>query len=473
MSVATLTTFCVYIVGMLAIGIFAYLATNSLGDYILGGRRLGPAVTALSAGASDMSGWLLLGVPGAVYLSGLGEAWIVIGLVIGAWLNWSYVAHPLRVSTESLQALTLPDYFEARFKDKSNLLRLLSAVVILVFFTFYAASGMVAGATLFSTSFGLSYLTSLLLGAFVIVTYTMIGGFLAVSWTDFIQGLLMLFALVAVPLVMLMELGGPGQALVVIDELRPGYSSLFSGATLLGVVSLMAWGLGYFGQPHILVRFMAIGQAGNMVRAKRIGMSWMILSTAGALAVGLFGIAYLAEQGVVLADADTESVFIVATQLIFNPWLAGILLAGILAAVMSTIDSQLLVSSSALSEDFYKTWLRPGAGQTELVIVGRITVLMIAVIATVIALDPGSKVLGLVSYAWAGLGASFGPVILLSLYWQGMSRDGALAGMLTGALTVVVWKQLQGGPFDVYEILPGFILSALMIVLVSKLSPRS
>jgi sodium/proline symporter len=470
MSVATLTTFCVYIVGMLGIGIFAYLSTNSLGDYILGGRRLGPAVTALSAGASDMSGWLLLGVPGAVYLSGLVEAWIVIGLVIGAWLNWTFVARPLRESTESLQALTLPDYFEARFEDKSNLLRLLSAVVILVFFTFYAASGMVAGATLFSTSFGLSYNMSLLLGALVIVTYTMIGGFLAVSWTDFIQGLLMLLALVAVPVVMVADLGGPGAAIAVIDELRPGYSSLFGGATVLGVASLMAWGLGYFGQPHILVRFMAIAEVGNMPRARHIGMSWMVVSTVGALSVGLFGIAYLSRQGVVLDDADTESVFIVATQLIFNPWLAGIFLAGILAAVMSTIDSQLLVSSSALSEDFYKTWLRPRAGQKELVIVGRTTVLMIAVIATVIALDPGSKVLALVSYAWAGLGASFGPVILLSLYWHGMSRDGALAGMLTGAVTVVVWKQLEGGLFDVYEILPAFILAVIMIVAVSKLS---
>lgn len=471
MSTATLTTFCVYIVAMLAIGAVAFRSTRNLGDYLLGGRRLGPAVTALSAGASDMSGWLLLGLPGALYLGGLGESWIVIGLCIGAFLNWTWVAGPLRTSTESMGALTLPDYLESRFDDHSKLLRLVSALLILLFFTFYAASGMVAGATLFSSSFGLSYFASLMIGAVVIVAYTVVGGFLAVSWTDFVQGLMMLLALVVVPVVIVTELGGIGMTLDTIASIDPHHVSLFDGASVIGVAGLLAWGLGYFGQPHILARFMAISSAERMGTARLIGMSWMIVATLGAMCVGLFGIAYLASEP--LDPSDSETVFIVLTQAIFNPWIAGVLLAGILAAVMSTIDSQLLVSSSALSEDFYKTWLRPGAGVGELVLVGRLTVLLISIVAVVIAMDPASKVLGLVSYAWAGLGASFGPVILVSLYWKGANRDGALAGMVVGAATVVIWKQVTGGIFDLYELLPAFVFSLAAIVLVSRLTRSS
>ncbi|MBD3648540.1 MAG: sodium/proline symporter PutP, partial [Pseudomonadales bacterium] len=397
---------------------------------------------------------LLLGLPGVVDVSGSREAWILVCLVIGAWLNWTYVARPLRVVTEELNCLTLPDYLERRFDDHSKLLRLVSAVVILLFFTFYAASGLVAGARLFAASFELSYLTALLIGAVVIVGYTTVGGFLAVSWTDFVQGLLMLLAMVVVPVVMLMQMGGPVEAVEFIARLDPDYVDLFSGVSFMGVISLMAWGLGYFGQPHILARFMAIGDPDNVKSARRIGMSWMIVTTIGAVAVGLIGIGWLAWVGQPLASNDSEKVFIVLTQLIFNPWVGGVLLAAILAAIMSTIDSQLLVSSSALSEDFYKTWLRPEASDRQLVIVGRVTVLIIAAIAILIALDPESKVLGLVSYAWAGLGASFGPVVLISIYWREMTRNGALAGMITGAVTVVVWKQLEGGLFDIYELLP-------------------
>ena len=473
MSIPTLTTFCIYIVAMLAIGAFAWRVTDSLDDYLLGGRTLSPGVTALSAGASDMSGWLLLGLPGAVYVSGLSESWIVIGLVTGAFLNWTLVAKPLRLATEALGSVTLPDYFEARFQDSSKLLRITSAVVILLFFTFYASSGMVAGAKLFSSTFGLTYFTSLFIGAFVIVGYTTIGGFLAVSWTDFVQGLMMLFALVVVAVVMLMELGGPAQAMHSLRSLDPSYTTFVKGASVGGVASLLAWGLGYFGQPHILVRFMAIRSPERMGEARLVGMSWMIVSIVSALAVGLFGISYLHHLGKPLPDSQSEKVFIVLTQLVFNPWIAGVLLAGILAAVMSTIDSQLLVSSSALSEDFYKTWLRPHASQRELVFVGRATMLLISVIALTIATNPQSKVLGLVSYAWAGLGASFGPVLLISLYWKAMTRNGALAGMIVGAVTVVVWKQLHGGLFDLYELLPAFVFSCLAIFIVSKLSASS
>lgn len=473
MGYMTLTTFCVYIVAMLAIGVIAWRSTNNLGDYLLGGRRLGPGVTALSAGASDMSGWLLLGLPGAVYLGGVGESWIVIGLVVGAFFNWIFVARPLRIATENLDSLTLPDYFEARFADESNLLRLVSAIVILLFFTFYAASGMVAGAKLFSSSFGLDYTAALFLGAVVIVAYTALGGFLAVSWTDFIQGLMMMFALVAVPAVIISDMNGITGLISALESIDPDYTNLVEGASALGIVSLLAWGLGYFGQPHILARFMAIGEPQRMGQATMVAMSWMIISTVAALLVGLTGIVYLERSGASLSGAESESVFIVLTQSIFNPWIAGVLLAGILAAIMSTIDSQLLVSSSALSEDFYKTWLRPRASQRELVIVGRLTVLGIALIAILIALDPDSRVLGLVSYAWAGLGASFGPLVITSIYWSGMTRDGALAGMVTGAVTVVVWKQLEGGLFDVYELLPAFLFALLSIYVVSRLTRRS
>ncbi|MCB1646391.1 MAG: sodium/proline symporter PutP [Pseudomonadales bacterium] len=456
---------------MLAIGIYAWKSTRDIGDYLLGGRRLGPWVTALSAGASDMSGWLLLGLPGAVYASGIGESWIVIGLVIGAWCNWRFVARPLRERTAAFDAVTLPDYFDARFQDHSNLLRLVSALVVLVFFTFYAASGLVAGARLFSSVFGMSYTLALVAGAVVIVSYTAIGGFLAVSWTDFVQGTMMAFALTAVPVMIWLELGSVEAAITTGAELS-GYLSLFENYSPLVIVSLMAWGLGYMGQPHILVRFMAIRDPALLDEARRVGMSWMLLSTVAAILVGLTGHAYLAAQGQPLAAENTEKIFIVLTQLLFNPWIAGILLAAILAAVMSTIDSQLLVSSSALSEDLYRRWIRPQAQARELVVISRLTVVLIAVVAFLVALDPESRVLSLVSYAWAGLGASFGPVVLMSLYWPAMNRFGALAGMIVGALTVVVWKQLEGSIFDLYELLPAFVMALLAIILGSVLSSK-
>ncbi len=462
MSIPTTLTFLAYLIAMLGIGVYAYQRTHNLTDYILGGRRLGPAVTALSAGASDMSGWLLLGLPGAIYVSGLVESWIVIGLVAGALLNWLFVAQPLRRLTAGLGAITLPDYLELRFQHERKVLRVVSAFVVLLFFTFYTASGLVAGAKLFTSTFEMSYNFALFAGAVVIIAYTAIGGFLAVSWTDLVQGLLMMAALVIVPLVIVTEMGGVG---AIVSQLDASQLNMSEGVTLMAVVSLLAWGLGYFGQPHILARFMAIENPAYVPQATLIGMAWMVISTVAAVLVGLFGIVYLADQPL----ADGERIFIQLTQVVFNPWIAGILLAAILAAVMSTIDSQLLVSSSALSEDFYKTWFRPDATDQELVKVGRITVLLIACVALFIASDPDSRVLGLVSYAWAGLGASFGPVVLLSLYWQRMTGWGALAGLVTGAVTVVVWKQLSGGLFDLYELLPGFVFGVVAIIGVSLL----
>jgi sodium/proline symporter len=472
MSWPTLAAFGVYLAGLLLIGIAGYRRTDDLADFVLGGRRLGSGVAGLSAGASDMSGWLLLGLPGALYLMGLNQIWIGIGLALGALLNWLFVAQRLRVYTEVAGgAITLPDYLENRFRDRSKLLRVTSALVILVFFTFYVSAGMVGGAILFEQSFGLGYHTALWLGAAVIVSYTFLGGFLAVCWTDFVQGLLMLLALIAVPVVVIGAAGGWGATLASLDALDPTRLDALHDMTLLGIVSLMAWGLGYFGQPHILVRFMAVRRPEDMPRAALIGMSWMVLALCGAMLTGLVGAAHFAAEPL----ANPETVFIVLSQTLFNPWVAGILLAAILSAIMSTIDSQLLVSSSALTEDFYRALLRRDAGAREVVWIGRTAVVGIALLALWLAGDPESTVLGLVAYAWAGFGAALGPVILLSLFWKRMTRNGALAGMLVGAATVVVWKQLQGGPlqlFDVYEILPGFVAGGAAIVAVSLLGGR-
>ncbi|PCJ46445.1 MAG: sodium/proline symporter PutP [Gammaproteobacteria bacterium] len=471
MSTPTLITFIIYLVGMLAIGIFAYKLTNNLSDYILGGRKLGSAVTALSAGASDMSAWLLLGLPGAMYVGGLSEGWIALGLVIGAYLNWKINAPRLRVYTEVAgDSITLPDYLENRFKDKSQLLRVISAFIILIFFTFYTSSGMVAGATLFESSFGMDYTDALIIGAVVIVSYTFIGGFLAVCWTDFFQAILMMLALIVAPLVVLYELDGIGSTLKVIEGVDPLLSDWTKGLTLIGFLSLQAWGLGYFGQPHILVRFMAIDSVKSVATARKIGMSWMMISLFGAMLTGFAGIAYFHDRPDDLAKlvTNSEAVFILLTQVVFNPWISGFLLAAILAAIMSTIDSQLLICSGTITEDFYKKFFRRHASEKELVLTGRMSVLLIAILAVWIAQDPNSKVLSLVSYAWAGFGAGFGPVVLFSLLYRQMTKNAALAGMLVGAITVVVWKQLSGGIFELYELLPGFIFASFAIVLVSK-----
>ncbi|WP_217476573.1 sodium/proline symporter PutP [Stutzerimonas stutzeri] len=470
-STPTLITFVIYIVAMILIGFTAYRATKNFDDYILGGRSLGSFVTALSAGASDMSGWLLMGLPGAVFVAGLSESWIAIGLIAGAWLNWLFVAGRLRVHTEhNHNALTLPDYFSHRFEDTSRLLRIFSALVILVFFTIYCASGIVAGARLFESTFGLPYDTALWVGAAATIIYVFVGGFLAVSWTDTVQATLMIFALLITPLFVILSLGDMSTVMDTIAAQDPSNFDMFKGLSFIAIISLLGWGLGYFGQPHILVRFMAADSVKTIPNARRIGMTWMILTLAGAVTVGFLGIAYFADNPT-LAGAVTENgerVFLELVKLMFNPWVAGIILSGVLAAVMSTLSAQLLVSSSALTQDFYKAFLRKGASQTELVWVGRGMVLLIALIAIGIASNPDSKVLGLVSYAWAGFGAAFGPVVLISLVWKRMTRNGALAGMLVGAITVVVWKQFIG--LGLYEIIPGFILASIAIYVVSLMS---
>ncbi|QIM68202.1 sodium/proline symporter PutP [Basfia succiniciproducens] len=477
----TLITFTIYILGMLAIGVLAYYYTNNISDYILGGRRLGSFVTAMSAGASDMSGWLLMGLPGAVYVSGLIEGWIAIGLTIGAYLNWLFVAGRLRVHTEfNNNALTLPEYFHSRFGTSHNLLKIISASIILVFFTIYCSSGVVAGAKLFQNLFDIPYATALWYGALATIAYTFIGGFLAVSWTDTIQATLMLFALILTPVVIVVSLGGIDGFSAAMQSaeinMQKDFTDLFTGTSTLGLFSLAAWGLGYFGQPHILARFMAAYSAKSLHKARRISITWMIICLIGAISIGFFGIAFFHANPQIaeVVTKEPEQVFIELAKLLFNPWVAGILLSAILAAVMSTLSCQLLLASSAITEDFYKGFIRPKAGEKELVWLGRIMVLIIAALAIWIAQDENNKVLKLVEFAWAGFGSSFGPVVLFSLFWKRMTSSGAIAGMLTGAIVVFSWKSVIPATSEwagVYEMIPAFSLASLMIILVSLLSP--
>ncbi|WP_026689656.1 sodium/proline symporter PutP [Alteribacter aurantiacus] len=472
MNIATLVTFIVYLVALLVIGLIAYRMTNNLSDYVLGGRRLGGGVAALSAGASDLSGWLLLGLPGALYAFGMSEMWIGVGLAIGAYINWQFVAKRLRIYTEVAgDSITLPDYFENRFHDHSKILRVLSAAFILLFFAFYTSAGLVGGAILFENSFGLEYTAALWIGAIVIISYTFLGGFLAVSWTDFFQGILMFLAIIIVPIVAITQMGGWSETMGHIGNIDPTHLDAFSGMTLIGIISLLAWGLGYFGQPHIITRFMAVKSSKEIPKARLVGMTWLVISLVGAMFVGLVGIAYF-ESFTSQPLTDPETVFIAFTQVLFHPIVAGFLLAAILSAIMSTIDSQLLVSSSALTEDFYKSMLRKNASQKELVLVGRLGVVLIAFIAIALAYNPDSTVLDLVAYAWGGFGAAFGPVIILSLFWKRMTRNGAAAGIVVGGLTVILWANLDaiglsGGVWDLYEIVPGFVLGWIMIMIVS------
>ena len=469
-STPLIVTFAIYLIAMIAIGFYAWYSTRTFDDYILGGRSLGSYVTAMSAGASDMSGWLLMGLPGALYLNGASEAWIAIGLLMGAWANWRYVAGPLRLYTERTNnALTLPDYFTHRFLDDKRILRVFSALVILLFFAVYCASGIVAGARLFESVFGVPYAQALWYGAAATILYTLIGGFLAVSWTDTVQATLMLFALLLTPIMVIVANGGFDASLEVIKQVDPTRLEWVGKGGVIAIVSSVAWGLGYMGQPHILARFMAADSVASIPRARRIGMTWMTLCLLGSVAVGFFGIAWFGANPTLAGtvDANSERVFILLAEQLFNPWIAGILLSAILAAVMSTLSCQLLVCSSALTEDFYRGFLRKNASSRELVWVGRTSVLLIALVAIAIASNPESRVLGLVAYAWAGFGASFGPVILLSLYWKRINRNGALAGMVVGAATVILWKQTGSA---LYEIVPGFIASMIAIVLISLLT---
>lgn len=471
-SLAISLTFILYLAGMLAIGYVAFQRTKNSSDYFLGGRSLGPWPAALSAGASDMSGWLLLGLPGYAYLSGFEAIWLAAGLLSGFWLNWLFMAKRLRTYTiVSNDSLTLPEFFANRFRDKSKLLQTISAFFILLFFLFYTSSGLVAGGKLFETVFGLDYTWAVIVGVLCVISYTLFGGFLAVSWTDLVQGLLMAAALLIVPVVAVTTGDTDVGLFAGMKAANPELLNMFTssdGSALgwISIVSLVAWGLGYFGQPHILARFAAVRSNKDIPAARRIAVIWSGASQIGALFVGFAGLMYVnANMGGQIEDAET--IFMVLVNALFHPIIAGVLLAAILAAVMSTADSQLLVSSSALAEDFYKALFKKDATQKEIVLVGRIGVVAISLIALSLALSPDNTVLGLVSYAWAGFGAAFGPALLLALYWKRMTRNGALAGIVIGGLTVVLWKQFSGGLFDLYEIVPGVLFSAIAITVVS------
>ncbi|TWD94592.1 sodium/proline symporter [Neobacillus bataviensis] len=471
MNTQILISIGIYMVGMLLIGYFAYKRTSNLSDYMIGGRGLGAAVTALSAGASDMSGWLLMGLPGAMFTQGLSASWIAIGLTIGAYLNWLYVAPRLRIYTETANnSMTIPAFLENRFGDHSSILRLTSGLVIIVFFTFYVSSGMVSGGVLFESTFNLNYQVGLWIIAAVVIGYTLFGGFLAVSWTDFVQGIIMVVALVLVPAVTIMQVGGVDSAFGEIKGIDPKLFDIFKGTSLIGIISLMAWGLGYFGQPHIIVRFMAISSVKEIKKARRIGMGWMIFSVGGAMFTGFIGLAYYSKQGLNLSDPET--IFIKLSEILFHPLITGFLLAALLAAVMSTISSQLLVTASSLTEDVYKTFFRRSATEKELLLVSRLSVLVVSFIAVFLAFNKNGTILSLVAYAWAGFGAAFGPVILLSLYWKRMNRWGALAGMIGGAVTVIVWANVPVLAKSLYEIIPGFIIGLAAIWFVSLVTPE-
>jgi sodium/proline symporter len=468
-------TIVVYMGICLVLGFVAYRRTSNLADYILGGRSLGSWVTAFSAQASDMSGWLLKGLPGLAYLAGFDAVWLAAGLIIGTYLNWKFIAAPLRVRTEQLgDSLTMPDYFERRFDDRSRILRTITAAFILVFFTFYASSGFVATGRLFESLFGMDYHDAMFWGSIVMLAYTFFGGFLAVSWSDVLQGTLMFLALVLVAAVGVGLAGGFGDMVASLEARNPALLDPLLGSSgealgAIGIVSLLAWGLGYPGQPHILARFMAIRSAEEMPVARRVAMGWVITVLLAAIVVGLAGAVILAPP---LEGPDTEKVFIQMSTLYLHPVLAGICMSGILAAIMSTASAQLLVASSAFAQDFYKGLFRRDPGRAELLWVGRGAVLAIALLAYVLALNPENKVLDLVAWAWAGFGAAFGPAIVLSLYWPRMTRNGALAGMLVGGLTVILWKQGSGGIFALYEMVPGVVLSALAIWIVSSLERK-
>lgn len=483
-AVPSLVVFIVYFAAMLMIGALVYRRNNSLSDFVLGGRSLNKWVAALSAQASDMSGFILIALPGAAYAGGLGAAWIAVGLAIGTYLNWRLNAARLRLYTEKAGALrkhggsiTISEYFENRFEDPTRLLRLLSAVIIVFFFSIYVASGLAAGSLLFDEIFGIGPGLAITIMVVIIVSYTFLGGFLAVSYTDFIQGLLMWVGLIVVSVATFAVLGGD-----FVSGIRSASPELLSpvGSVSIGedggwvaggglgaivILSGLAWGLGYFGQPHILARFMGIRDAAEVPAARKIAMVWVITGLAGAAFIGLAGIALFENQ-----LANPETVFIDTVQLLMNPWVAGILLVGVIAAIMSTADSQLLVVSSALSEDFYRAFLHRQASDRALLWVGRVTVVLVAAIAYVLALGAES-VLGLVAYAWAGFGAAFGPLILLSLFWRGMTWAGALAGMLSGAVTVVVWRSIDPFGWGLYELLPGFVVAVVFIYVFSKLGP--
>lgn len=482
-----LVAFVLYLLMMIAIGAMYSKKSANTEDYFLGGRNLGGFIAALSAQASDMSGWLLMGLPGAIFIYGMngGDGWCAVGLLIGTVLNWLIVASRLRKYTiKANNSVTLPMFFENRYRDEKKILMFISSIIIVIFFTVYCASALAAGGKLFQSIFGIDYKIALTLGALVILIYTFLGGFMAVCLTDFIQGTMMLIALLAVPIfaVYFMKADGVTIAAGLESALveNPGFVNMFKGVNAVGIISGLAWGLGYFGMPHILVRFMAVKSEKEMTKSKGVAITWVTISLFMAAVIGIVGRAYMDFD--YMNEVGTEKIFIemikkVFTQEINLPIIAGIFLCGILAAIMSTADSQLLVSASAVAEDIYKGIIRKDADDKTVMMISRIIIVVIAVIAYVIAWNPNSSVMGLVSDAWAGLGAAFGPLVLMSLFWKRTNLPGAIAGLVSGAATVIIWDYIPllagetiKAATGLYSLAVGFPISLIFILVVSLLT---
>ena len=486
--VAKIIAFVLYLGFMVYIGLRSAKKNNSSMDFFLGGRKVGPWITALSAEASDSSAWLLMGLPGLCYLGGVKETfWTAVGLIVGTYLNWLFVAKPLRKCTISFgDSITIPEFFTNRFKDKTHLLTIISVFFIVLFFTIYTASGFVACAKLFNSVFGLKYHIGLVIGLVVILSYTILGGYLAVCTTDFIQGALIFVAFVFSAVIAVVSLGGPAEAMAKVSDFSVRAVNGQFGAEMaekfianksfsaMSVISALAWGLGYFGMPHIIIRFMGIRSNAEIKTARRVGTVWMVIAYIGTFIIGSLGTVYLAGGDLanplmILSGGAEETVFSATMQQMYPAFIAGLFLCAILAASMSTADSQLLSASSAVSLDIYKVLINKDADEKTVMNVSRITVLVIAAIAFVLSLNPASSIFGLVSYAWAGFGSTFGPLVILALFWRGMTNKGAIAGLIAGGVTVVLWHNLKGGIFNVYEILPGFIACLVFAVAVSLL----
>ena len=476
-----------YFLLLVGVGLYAYKqSTSTMDEYTLGGRNIGPWVTALSAGASDMSGWMLMGLPGSMYDVGMSSLWIAIGLTAGAYVNYIVVAPRLRIYSEvSENSITLPDYFENRFKDNSHLIRIIAGLVIIIFFAVYTASGMVSGGKLFENAFDFPYHWGLFITAAVVIIYTFVGGYLAVSLTDLFQGVIMFIAIIMVPIATWLTLTGDGvEPFIKLEELGAlndiNYLSIISGVSFVTIISNLAWFFGYFGQPHIIIRFMSIKTHKLLPAARRIGITWMAISLAGVSISGLLGVVFIDHTRHYVEDPET--ILILMSQVLFHPLVGGFFLAAILAAIMSTISSQLLVTSSSLVQDFYKMIRRrvlggketktPGELDKIYVAMSRLSVVIVSLVAIVIAWDDESVILSIVANAWAGFGAAFGPLVVMSLHWKGMTRSGAIAAIIGGAATVIIW--IAAGTFGtgLYEIIPGVIVSTLAGIIVSKMTQK-
>lgn len=461
----TLITFVIYLIFLMGVGVYFYKKTETAEDYVLGGRGMGSWVTALSAQASDMSGWLLMGLPGAVYMTGMSQTWTAIGLTLGTYLNWKILAPKLRVQTEETDTMTLPNFLSKKLKDDTGTIRIFSAIVILFFFTVYSSSGLVAAGKLFASILGIDYKIAVIIGVGTIVFYTFMGGYLACCWTDFFQGTLMFLAILVVPVMAYFTSGGM-ESIAYQAQIRDISLSILHGSKIgtMGIISALAWGLGYFGQPHILVRFMSVKNLEELNKARQIAMAWVLISLAGAVAIGITGIGLFTDISQI--GGDSEKIFIYMISKLFNPWVGGILLAAILSAIMSTIDSQLLVSASTLSEDFYR-YIKKDATEKQVMWTGRIGIIAISLVATIIAMDTNSHILSMVSYAWAGFGGAFGPAILMTLYCKSLNWRSVFAGMLVGVAVIILWK-ISGLSNYLYEILPAFIMNGLVVCAYEK-----